>query len=271
MEHDQHPRDHRHHRGPRQRSLPRSPTSSSAPTGATGASTASAPRGRGPVTTPTPAGSPTSSPPSPARPTAEPARPRSSVRRLSPDGRGATRRRDRPGRPRHTARTSSRARAATVAPRSIESPVGTEAGSSGAATAGAGSAGGSCGANCCSRHSTNCWSILSETSCMTPLPNCAGLPVTDRSVPTSTRVPSPSGASSIVTVAPAVPLPRWSLPFASRTARYADVVALDERAGPGVLEGDRPELDLHRPGEPVVAGVGDQRHRGSRSPPARGP
>jgi hypothetical protein len=62
---------------------------------------------------------------------------------------------------------------------------------------------------------------LSETSCITPRPNCAGLPVTDRSVVTSTRVPSPEGASWIVTVAPAVPLPRLSLPLASMTARYA--------------------------------------------------
>ena len=219
MEHEQHSRDHRHHRGPRRRSLPRSPTSWSAPTGATGASTASAPRGRGPVTTPTPAGSPTSSPRSPARPTAEPARPRSSVRRLSPDGPGATRGRDRPGRPRHTARTLLASTGSAVAPRSIESPVGDGRRLVRRRHGRPGSAGGSCGANCRSRHSTNCWSSLSETSCMTPLPNCAGLPVTDRSVLTSTRVPSPSGASSIVTVAPAVPLPRLSLPFASMTAR----------------------------------------------------
>ncbi len=56
---------------------------------------------------------------------------------------------------------------------------------------------------------------------MTPRPNCAGLPVIDRSVVTSIRVPSPDGASSNVTVAPAVPLPRLSLPLASMTARCA--------------------------------------------------
>ena len=41
----------------------------------------------------------------------------------------------------------------------------------------------------CSRQATNCPSSLSETSCMTPRPNCAGLPVTARSVTTSTSVP----------------------------------------------------------------------------------
>ena len=66
----------------------------------------------------------------------------------------------------------------------------------------------------------NCWSSLSETSCMTPRPNCAGLPVTVRSVVTSARVAlSPSEVSRIVTVAPAAPLPRLSLPLASITAR----------------------------------------------------
>ena len=66
----------------------------------------------------------------------------------------------------------------------------------------------------------NCPSSLSETSCMTPRPNCAGLPVTARSVTTSARAPLPSGVSWIVTVAPAVPFPRLSLPFASITARW---------------------------------------------------
>src|SRR3712207_7180022 len=37
-------------------------------------------------------------------------------------------------------------------------------------------------------HCTNWPSSLSETSCITPLPNCAGLPVMLRSVTTSTRV-----------------------------------------------------------------------------------
>ena len=53
---------------------------------------------------------------------------------------------------------------------------------------------------------------------MTPRPNCAGLPVIARSVCTSTRVePEPSSAKVAVTVAPAVPLPCLSLPFASIT------------------------------------------------------
>jgi hypothetical protein len=57
---------------------------------------------------------------------------------------------------------------------------------------------------------------------MTPRPNCAGLPVIARSVATSTRVvPSPASVRLAVTVAPAVPLPRLSLPFASTTKRPA--------------------------------------------------
>ena len=68
-------------------------------------------------------------------------------------------------------------------------------------------------------HETNWASSLSETSCITPRPNCAGLPVTSRSVVTSTWVAStPSGESWIVAVAPAVPLPRLSLPSALMTA-----------------------------------------------------
>ena len=88
-----------------------------------------------------------------------------------------------------------------------------------AAAAGASTAG-SAGASRSSMQPMNCWSSLSETSCMTPWPNCAGLPVTVRSVVTSARVaPSPSEVSRIVTVAPAVPLLRLSLPLASITAR----------------------------------------------------
>ena len=41
----------------------------------------------------------------------------------------------------------------------------------------------------CSRQATNWPSSLSETSCITPRPNWAGLPVTARSVTTSTSVP----------------------------------------------------------------------------------
>ncbi len=67
----------------------------------------------------------------------------------------------------------------------------------------------------------NCCSSLSETSCITPRPNCAGLPVIDRSVSTVTSVASPLPVIVAVTVAPAVPLPRLSLPFASSTNRCA--------------------------------------------------
>ena len=57
---------------------------------------------------------------------------------------------------------------------------------------------------------------------MTPRPNWAGLPVIARSVCTETSVP-PAAADAIarVTVAPAVPLPRLSLPLASTTNRCA--------------------------------------------------
>ena len=70
----------------------------------------------------------------------------------------------------------------------------------------------------CSRQLTNWPSSLSETSCITPRPNWAGLPVIARSVTTSTSV-RPGAASLIdrVTFAPAVPLPRLSLPLASTT------------------------------------------------------
>ena len=55
---------------------------------------------------------------------------------------------------------------------------------------------------------------------MTPRPNCAGLPVIARSVSTFTSVESPLASIESVTVAPAVPLPRLSLPFASTTNRW---------------------------------------------------
>ena len=65
-------------------------------------------------------------------------------------------------------------------------------------------------------------SSLSDTSWMTPRPNWAGLPVIARSVTTVTSVePPPASAIEAVTVAPAVPLPRLSLPFASTTNRLA--------------------------------------------------
>ena len=71
------------------------------------------------------------------------------------------------------------------------------------------------------RHAAN-WSMsLAATSVMTPRPNCAGRPVTLRSVTTCTLVEPPASVSCAVTVAPAVPLPRASLPEASMTARCA--------------------------------------------------
>ena len=82
-------------------------------------------------------------------------------------------------------------------------------------SAGSGSPG---AARRCSRQLTNWPSSLSETSCITPRPNCAGLPVTARSVTTSTSVRSaPAALIERVTFAPAVPLPRLSLPLASTT------------------------------------------------------
>ena len=69
--------------------------------------------------------------------------------------------------------------------------------------------------------SANWPSSLLPTSVITPRPNCAGRPVMFRSVTTSTRVVSPSAASVAVMIAAAVPLPRWSLPRASMTARCA--------------------------------------------------
>ena len=51
------------------------------------------------------------------------------------------------------------------------------------------------GATFASRQSTNCPRSLSETSWITPRPNCAGLPVMCSSVTTSTRVSGPVRAS----------------------------------------------------------------------------
>src|SRR5437763_1135553 len=83
-----------------------------------------------------------------------------------------------------------------------------------------------------SRHLAN-WSIsFAATSAITPRPNCAGLPVTLRSVRTCTFVVEPSPTSCAVTVAPAVPLPRDSLPLASMTARCAASSLLAKRASP---------------------------------------
>jgi hypothetical protein len=59
--------------------------------------------------------------------------------------------------------------------------------------------------------------IRPPTSAITPRPNCAGRPVTVMEVRTTTRVWPPSSCSEEVTLAAAVPLPRVSLPEASRT------------------------------------------------------
>jgi hypothetical protein len=69
--------------------------------------------------------------------------------------------------------------------------------------------------------SANWLSILPATSVITPRPNWAGRPVMVRSLETCARVPVPSAVSVTVTTADAVPLPRWSLPRASRTTRCA--------------------------------------------------
>src|SRR5699024_7533871 len=55
--------------------------------------------------------------------------------------------------------------------------------------------------------SANEFRILPPTSEIIPLPNCAGRPVTLRSVATAPLVPSPSDANVTVTVADAVPAP----------------------------------------------------------------
>ena len=97
------------------------------------------------------------------------------------------------------------------------------------------------------RQSTNCPSSLSETSCMTPRPNWAGLPVTLRSVTTRTRVSEPSGSMVIVTVAPAVPLPRLSLPLASMTARCPASSRSTKDPLPLYTKAIGPSLTLHVP------------------------
>ena len=76
----------------------------------------------------------------------------------------------------------------------------------------------------CSRQLTNWPSSLSDTSFITlPRPNWAALPVMARSVVTETSVePGSVSVMTAVTFAPAVPLPRLSLPLASMTIRWAD-------------------------------------------------
>src|SRR5947207_662354 len=51
------------------------------------------------------------------------------------------------------------------------------------------------------RHAANCSMIFPPTSAIMPRPNCAGLPVIDRSVTTTPAVRSPSSAKVRVTVA----------------------------------------------------------------------
>src|SRR5699024_5676095 len=69
--------------------------------------------------------------------------------------------------------------------------------------------------------SANEFRILPPTSEIIPLPNCAGRPVTLRSVATAPLVPSPSDSNVTVTVADAVPAPLASLPDASITSLRA--------------------------------------------------
>ena len=92
-------------------------------------------------------------------------------------------------------------------------------GTSIASTAGSGSAaaGGSPGAlsTSRSRFATNCLRIFADTSAITPLPNCATLPVTCNAVSISTTVPPLSSRITTVIMAVALPWPRVSRPDAS--------------------------------------------------------
>lgn len=71
------------------------------------------------------------------------------------------------------------------------------------------------------RQSANWPMMRSPTSAITPRPNCAGRPVTARSVVTETTVAPSFSARVPVTVARAVPWPRTSLPRAASTTRCA--------------------------------------------------
>ncbi len=84
-----------------------------------------------------------------------------------------------------------------------------------------------------SRHCTNWPSSLPDTSCMTPRPNWATLPVTVRSVAIFTSVcPPPWSDRSAVTVALALPWPRVSRPDAFSTMRRAASSAVSMVAAP---------------------------------------
>src|SRR6266568_570321 len=78
----------------------------------------------------------------------------------------------------------------------------------------------------------NCWMILPLTSAMTPRPNCAGRPVTLSVVYTTTWVWPLSFRSVERTLADAVPLPRVSLPDASRVMDRASSSRSTNRAVP---------------------------------------
>src|ERR1700754_1577611 len=82
---------------------------------------------------------------------------------------------------------------------------------------------------------------------MTPRPNCAGLPVIDRSGGTSTLVEDPPSADVRGTVAPAVPLPRLSLPLASTTKRRAASSFSTNVPWPAYTSAIGPSLTLHDP------------------------
>ena len=96
-----------------------------------------------------------------------------------------------------------------------------------------------------SRFSTN-WPIsFDDTSASTPRPNCATLPVIDRSVTTSTRVP-PSSSAIVTTIV------RLGVALATRVApgrvdhdAASRLVDLGELRRALVLRGDRADLHLH--------------------------
>jgi xanthine/CO dehydrogenase XdhC/CoxF family maturation factor len=84
----------------------------------------------------------------------------------------------------------------------------------------------------CARHVANWLTSRSPTSASTPRPNCAGRPVTVRSVRTDTAVPPSRSLSAAVIVALAVPCPRVSRPLATSTIRCADPSCSSKTAVP---------------------------------------
>ena len=99
------------------------------------------------------------------------------------------------------------------------------------------------------------WSMIRPpTSCSTPRPNCAGRPVTLRSVSTTTLVSlSPVGSSRACTVAPAVPLPRLSVPFASSTTRRAASSRWRKRPLPEYCSDTGPSFTFTVPEKPSAS------------------